>query len=103
MTRCFVLLSSLVVWASAAFAQMGARPTAGPVPAVASAEPTPPRLVQHVAPQLPDGVTAAPGGHVVLELLVDEHGAVTEASAVESSEPALATAAVEAAKRFVFV
>jgi hypothetical protein len=88
---------------------MGVRPTAPPAPATelapepsAEAELTPPRLVQPVAPRLPDGYTVAPGAFAVLELLVDEHGAVTQVTPIESNDPALALAVAEAAPRFVF-
>jgi len=97
---------SLVVLTSSAAAQMGARPTSLPAPladASQASELTPPRLVQPVEPQLPEGSVATAGSFVVLELLVDEHGSVTEVTPIEESDSTLALAVTEAARRFAFV
>ncbi|HMI90176.1 MAG TPA: TonB-dependent receptor plug domain-containing protein, partial [Polyangiales bacterium] len=101
------VLVLLLVQASSALAQMGARPTSlpGQSPDASDelSELTPPRLVQPVEPQLPAGSTPTAGSFVVLELLVDEHGAVTEVTPIEGADATLALAVAEAAKRFAFV
>ena len=102
-----LLLGLVSLWscllAPRALAQLGMRPTAPPAELLAAHQPTPPRLVQHVQPQLPAGSQPAPGAFVLLELLVDEHGAVTEARVLETNDESLAQAELEAVKRFVFV
>jgi outer membrane receptor protein involved in Fe transport len=98
---------ALFVLATSASAQLGARPTSPPADLLAeSSAPavlTPPRLVQPVEPRLPADASVPPGAFVVLELLVDEHGAVTDVVPVEGNDAALQPAVAEAAKRFVFV
>src|SRR5688572_24548379 len=83
----------------AACAALLAAPRAGaqeppPAPVI-----TPPRAAGALGVPYPEG--ASGGARVVLELLVDAQGAVTEARALEGPEP-FASAATEAALTWLF-
>jgi TonB family protein len=62
---------------------------------------TPPRIVESVAPPFPDAA-AENRAHVVLAISVDETGAVTDATVLESGGEVFDAAALEAAKRMHF-
>jgi TonB family protein len=59
----------------------------------------PPKLVSEEEPKYPDGATGE--SSVIIEIIVEEDGSVTEAVLVEGVEP-LATAALDAARRARF-
>jgi len=80
-----------------------AQPDQDPADRAAPPSVTPPRLTRAAKAILPAG--AAPAGEpvaVLLELLIDADGKVSEATVVESAGEPFDAAAVEAAKQFVF-
>jgi TonB family protein len=62
---------------------------------------TPPRVVESVAPVFPDGAKED-HAHVVLAIVVDEMGAVTDAEVLESGGDVFDAAALDAAKKMRF-
>lgn len=76
---------------------LGAQPTADEAPAV-----VPPRLVDSPATARPDGVEPSEPAEVVLALVIDTDGLVESARVLSSTDPAFESAALEAAREFVF-
>lgn len=71
-------------------------PTAAPVAL------TPPALLEQAPPEVPAGRVLTEDQTVVLEILVDPSGQVSEASVIEAPDPQLGAAAVAAAQRARF-
>jgi TonB family protein len=98
---CLVALAALVPLstANAAEAQSGSEPA----PSAAAQSIAPPKLSTFIQAEFPPSeVAAGRGATVVLQIAIDVAGKVAVVSVLESAGLAFDTAAVEAAKQFVF-
>jgi TonB family protein len=96
-TLAILILTLGLLTALPAHGQDNTSPTTATAPAL-----LPPRLITFVDAKLPDGISPKQVIEVELDLVVAADGKVTQASAVDGKGDVFETAAIEAAKQFVF-